>query len=94
MSKELLISVFGTSFFNMFYRKVSAGRKGESVTEAQLLQKQNSSDENVQDIFLSPCNITCIDPGGKKHVKAVLATVPVVAANKSKSKKTDAKSNR
>jgi hypothetical protein len=78
----------------MFCRKVSAGRKGEAVTESQLSQKQNSADENQQDIFLASCNITCINPGGKKHTGSILATAPVVVASKSKSKTIEAKSDR
>jgi hypothetical protein len=81
-------------FFNMFCRKVNAGKKGESVTEAELSQKQISADENVQDIFSSSCNIACISPGGKKHTGSVLVTSPVVAARKNKSKKIEVISDR
>jgi hypothetical protein len=78
----------------MFRRKVSAGRKGEAVTEAQLLQKQNSTEENLQDIFLASCNITCINPDGKKRNGAVDATAPAVIVSKSKNKKREGKSDR
>ncbi|XP_023715952.2 J domain-containing protein DDB_G0295729 isoform X2 [Cryptotermes secundus] len=74
-------------------KKVGAVGKDESVTEAQLSQKQNSADENVQDIFSSSCNITCINPVANKLTGSVLATVPVVAVSKNKSKKIEVKSD-
>jgi hypothetical protein len=73
-------------YFHPFSRKDSAGRKGEPVTKAQSSQKQNSADENLQDIFSSSCNITRLSPSGKDP-KSVPATIPVVAV--ARNKKTD-----